>query len=235
MSEITESAQTGPDTLHQMLVERLVADLRPVRRLWPLSFRLALWIALEAGVLFFIVTHTHRADLAHQIHNTWYLLSVGGFAVSGVFGASLALRAAIPGREPHVAELVFLLVLSVASTLVLLRAPINANLPISTFIDTGWPCALGILMFASLPWLALSWAVRRGAPLSPGLDGAMIGAAAFLCSFSLMRVNCPIDDGLHLLVWHLLPALAGIALSAFVGSLILKRLRRTAAAASRQQ
>jgi LPXTG-motif cell wall-anchored protein len=38
-----------------------------------------------------------------------------------------------------------------------------------------------------------------------------------------MRVRCPLDEGLHLLVWHLIPALAGIALAAFLGSLLFKR------------
>jgi len=38
-----------------------------------------------------------------------------------------------------------------------------------------------------------------------------------------MRVRCPIDEGRHLLVWHFLPVLAGIALSACAGFFLLKR------------
>jgi hypothetical protein len=212
----------------------MVADLRPVRRLWPLSFRLALWILLAVGVLFRIIGHTARTDLAQQIYNPWYMLGVAGFAVAGVIGASFALRSAIPGREPRATEVGFLLVLALGSALLPLHQPFNASLSVGKFIDTGLPCALRIMMFASLPWFALLWAVKRAAPLSPGLDGALIGAAAFLCSFALMRVNCPIDEGLHLFMWHFLPGVAGIALSAFVGTLFLKRRGRTTSAAHRR-
>jgi hypothetical protein len=225
---MTKSSQPNHETLHQVLVERIVADLRPVRRLWPLSLRLALWILLLIGVLFLTIGHTRRTDLAQQIYNPWYVLGVAGFALAGVIGASFALRAAVPGREPSRTELCFLLVLAVAFSLLLAHEPLNASLSVGKFVHTGLPCALGILMFAAVPWLGLAWAVRRGAPLSPIFDGALIGAAAFLCSFALMRVNCPIDEGLHLFMWHLLPALAGIALSAFVGTVLLKRSRRAA-------
>jgi hypothetical protein len=233
VSEIAESPQPDEEKLHQRLVERIIADLRPVRRLWPLSYRLALWIALVVGVLFLTINDTRRTDLVHQIHNPWFILGVAGFAVAGVIGASFALRAAVPGHEPRATEVGFLLVIAVASALLLLHEPFNSSLSFGKFIDTGLPCALEILMFAALPWIALSWSVRRGAPLSPRLDGALIGAAAFLLSFAQMRVICPIDEGLHLLMWHFLPAVAGIALSAFVGTVLFKRRSRAAGVAAR--
>ena len=232
--EMTKSSQPDHETLHDALVDRMIADLRPVRRIWPLSVRLALWIALEVAVLLLIVGHTPRADLAQQVRDPWYLVGVGIFALAGVIGASFALRAAVPGREPRAMEIGFLLVLTVASAFLLLHEPFNASLSVGKFIATGLPCALGIMMFAALPWFALLWAVKRAAPLSPGLDGALIGAAAFLCSFALMRVDCPIDEGLHLFMWHFLPAVGGIALSAFVGTVFLKRRSRTTSESRRR-
>jgi Negative regulator of sigma F len=73
-------------------------------------------------------------------------------------------------------------------------------------------------MLAVLPWLALWWTVKRGAPLRGGISGLWIGAGALFFAFAMMRIAYPIDEPLHLITWHLLPALVGIALSALAGS-----------------
>jgi hypothetical protein len=223
VSEIVKSPRPDHETLHHALVERMVADLRPVRRLWPVRARLALWIALEAGVLLLLIGNGHRSDLAAQLGNPWYLLGVVGFALAGAVSAAFALRSAIPGREPSATEIGVLAVLAGASALLLLKEPLDTSVPLASFIGTGLRCALEIAIFAALPCVALLWAVRRGAPLAAGFDGALVGAGAFLFSFALMRVRCPLDEGLHLLVWHLIPALAGIALAAFLGTMLFRR------------
>ena len=233
MSEIVNSQQSDHEVRHNALVEHLVAELRPVRRLWPVRVRLAIWIAIEAGVLMWVIRNTQRTDLAHQFRNPWYLLGVGGFALAGAIGAAFALRSAIPGREARRRELGLLVVLTVASALLLLHQPISLIMPIGTFIHEGLPCAFGIAMFASLPLLVLFWAVRRGAPLAGGAAGALAGGAAFLFSFALMRVNCPIDEGLHLFMWHFLPALIGVALSAGAGFLLFRKRFRVDRPSSR--
>jgi hypothetical protein len=223
MSETLKSAVQDHEAIHRRAVDRIVADLRPVRRLWPLSLRVAVWAALEAGVLLFVAYYWHRADLAQDLANPWYLLDIAAFILTGVVGATLALRAAIPGREPRPAETGFLVLLASASPLLLVHQPFNGTVPVSTFLDAGLPCALGTFLFAAVPWLVLLWAVKRGAPLSAGFDGALIGTAAFFSSFAIMRVNCPIDEVTHLLVWHFLPTLTGVALSAWAGSLLFRR------------
>ncbi len=55
------------------------------------------------------------------------------------------------------------------------------------------------------------------------LEERSLPPAAFLISFALVRVDCPIDDGLHLIIWHFIPALGGIVLSACVGIILLRR------------
>jgi hypothetical protein len=190
------------------------------------NVRLAIWIALEAAVMLYVMRHSGRTDLAQQLRNPWYLLGVGGFAVAGALGGALALRSAIPGREPRRTEFVLLIALTAASVLVLLHEPIDLGMPIGTFIRQGVPCISGTVMLAGLPLLALFWAVRRGAPLAGGIGGALAGAGAFLFSFAFMRVNCPIDEGLHLFMWHFLPALIGVALSAGAGYLLFRKRGR---------
>ena len=223
MSETVNVSRIDHEARHRALVEELVAGLRPVRRLWPTSLRLILWMALEATVLLFVIFHSGRTDLVRQLANPWYLLGIGSFAIAGLIGAAFALRSAVPGSEPSSIETGLLLVLAVASALLLLRQPLNGAIPLGKFIDQGLPCAFETMLLAAVPWLALVIAVRRGAPLSAGLDGGLVGAAAFLSAFALMRVNCPIDEGWHLFVWHFLPVVAGIGLSSGVGYLLFRR------------
>ena len=215
--------QASHESLHRALVERMAAELRPVRRLWPVPVRLALWIALEGAVLLLLILHGARTDLGEQLRNPWFVLCVSGFGVTGAVSAAFALRAAIPGSDPGAKPLMLLVCLVLASAVPLLLVPVDASQPLGSFVERGMPCLVGIAMFAAVPWLALLWAVKRAAPMRRGLEGALIGAGAFLFSFALLRLSCPIEEEMHLLVWHLLPALAGIGLSAWIGVALLKR------------
>ena len=210
-------------SMHQVMVEKIVAELRPVRRLWPVGVRLGLWLVLEVGVLLLLIAHGYRPDLARQLRNPWYVFGVGGFAAAGTLAGAFALRTAIPGREPRKAGFFLLLFLTAISALLLFHQPVDERLQLWSFIHTGVPCAIGIGIFAVIPWFALFWAARRAAPLAAAAEGALTGAAALLFSFALMRVDCPIDDGLHLIVWHFIPALGGILSSSYVGVILLRR------------
>lgn len=64
--------------------------------------------------------------------------------------------------------------------------------------------------------------MKRGAPMSGQLSGWLIGAGALSFSFVMMRLACPIDERLHLLIWNLLPALLLAALSAIAGAVWLR-------------
>jgi hypothetical protein len=221
-----ESLSIDHEARHRALVERMVAQLRPVRRLWPVWARLALWISLEVAALLLVISHGNRANLAESLQNPWYVLTVAAFAAAGGIAAGFALRAAIPGREPRTMEKVLLLGVCVGAILLLFREPVNSDIALANFVRIGLPCVGGVATFAFLPWCALMWAVGRGAPMAPMANGALAGAGAFLFSFALMRMNCPIDEQLHLVVWHLLPALAGVAISACIGIVLLRRCVR---------
>ena len=214
------------ESLHRGLVDRLVLELTPVRRLWPPGVRLTLWMLLEAGVLLLLMHHFYRPDLAQRLRDPWYLLGVAGFAGCGAIAAAFALRAAIPGRETGKIELLLLVSLLVGSVLLLFHNPTDEHVQLDKFIRSGVLCVKWMSIYAVVPWVALLWATSRGAPMSPTAGGALAGAAAFLFSFALMRIDCPSDERLHLLTWHLLPALIGIALSAGLGMLLLRRASR---------
>lgn len=203
---------------HRALVKRLADSITPVRRLWPIGVRLTLWLAVEAAVLVWVLAHTHNNFMLKLLWPS-YVLEVVSFALAAALSAWLALRFAIPGRSvgPAVAGFTILLVLAGSVVLILAR-PIDISGSLSEFVRTGLRCARDTCMLAVLPWLALWWAVRRGAPIHGGMSGAWVGAGALFFAFAMMRIACPIDEPLHLITWHLLPALAVIALSALAGS-----------------
>ena len=56
-------------------------------------------------------------------------------------------------------------------------------------------------------------------------EGALIGAAAFSFAFAASRLGCPIDNRLHILVWHVLPVFVATLLSIRAGAAWLQRER----------
>jgi hypothetical protein len=213
---------------HRLLVEALASAVGPVRPLWPVRVRLGLWLLLETILLLWVATHTGN-DFVRKLGHLDYALQVAFFATAATLAAAMALCAAIPGRSagPRAAALVVMLVL-VGAALVTLGAPVRMDYPLGEFVRVGIPCALETCILASLPWAALWWAVKRGAPMRGAAAGSLIGAAALLFSFALMRIKCPIDEPLHLVTWHLMPALAVVALSALAGAAWLRFRPRSA-------
>src|SRR4029077_18164626 len=172
-----------------------------------------------------------RPDLAQQLHDPVYLLETALLAGAGLVAAMLALQEAIPGRAARRLERIVPFGLVLVAAVLWFRHPMRGDVAVSQFIATGLGCAASTVGLAALPWCALLIAIRRGAPLAPARAGALIGAAAFFIAALLMRARCPLDERLHLLVWHALPVAGGTVLSAVVR---LAWLRRWRARASRR-
>jgi hypothetical protein len=223
---MTEAQQTTHEEHHRALVERLAANLRPVRRLWPVPVRLGLWLVLEVALLVWVAGHTHN-DFMSKLAGPRYLLEVALFAGSAIIAAVMALRSAIPGRPVRISELIIAAVALVAGTALLMTQPLRTAYPLSQFIDIGRSCAIYTCLLAAVPWIGLWWAVRRGAPMRAWTTGLAIGAAAALFSFALMRLRCPNDERLHLLTWHLMPAILIVLLSTLAGAVWLRLRQRS--------
>jgi hypothetical protein len=203
---------------HRALVRRLAAEIKPARRLWPIRARMGLWAALEAGILAWIITHTDNPFMA-KLAQPVYSLELFLFTGAALMFAAMALRSAIPGRilGAHSAALGSVFV-SAGTLLVIVGEPTRTSEFLGEFLRVGLPCAFRTSAFAALPWLMLWWLVKRGAPMRGQLSGLLVGASALSLSFAMMRIACPIDEPLHLLTWHLLPALMLTALSAIAGT-----------------
>jgi hypothetical protein len=214
---MAEATRVTLEDRHRALVRRFAADLKPTRRLWPVGVRVGAWLALEVAVLAWVVTHTSNRFM-EKLTQPIYAIEIVFFVGAATLLALLALRSAIPGRTLRAGEVALAVSLLAAGTVLLMLAePVSTALGLSEFLRLGLRCAYQTFARAALPWLALWWLVRRGAPMRGGLSGLLVGGGALFFSFAMMRIACPIDESLHLLTWHLLPALALTALSTLAG------------------
>jgi hypothetical protein len=207
---------------HRALVSRLAGEIIPRRPLWPVSARLTLWMLIEVGILTWVIGHATNNFVARLTHPA-YCIEIVLFATAAIICAALALKSAIPGRILSAKEVTMAASLAMAGTVVFIMAqPIATSDPLGDFARNGWRCAVDTVLFGTLPWLGLWWLVKRGASMNGWLSGLLAGAGALLFSFAVMRMVCPIDEPLHLLIWHLLPALTVIGLSALAGIKLLR-------------
>jgi hypothetical protein len=213
---LSQAVQISHEERHRALVDRLAGDLKPVRRLWPVGARLTLWLVLEAAVAAPVLSHTPN-DFIRKLGTFDYALQVLLFAAAAVVVAVLALRSAIPGRQTRAAAVALAIVMVAAGTALVMMQPLRTGDSLGEFIRVGRPCAYYTCLFAAAPWVALWWAVKRGAPMGSGWAGLTVGCAALFFSFALMRLRCPIDERLHLVIWHLLPVAVMAALSTLAG------------------
>jgi hypothetical protein len=212
----TYQANLSPS--ERALVDRLVADLKPVRRLRPPIIQLALWLVLEAAVIWARLNMGSRGDVPSKIHSPLYLFELAAFGLLGAFCALLAFRSAVPGREPGRRQLTFVAVASAIAILSVGLEPIRTSITLLQFAEEGGLCAFWTTLMAALPWFVVFRAVHKGMPMTRGISGALTASAAFLFAFAITRIGCPIDDGLHLIVWHLLlPFGLGMVLSVYAG------------------
>jgi hypothetical protein len=214
---MSEAANIVHEKRHRGLVSRLAGEITPKRPLWPVGARLTLWMLIEIGVLAWVISHTTNNFVARLAHPA-YVIEIVFFATAAIICAALALKSAIPGRILSAKEVTMAASLAMAGTVVLVMAqPIATSDSLGDFARNGWRCAVSTVLLGALPWLGLWWLVKRGASMSSWLSGLFAGAGALLFSFAVMRIVCPIDEPLHLLIWHLLPALAVAGLSALAG------------------
>ena len=221
----TSDAPVPP--IHDALVTRLKADVRPLRPLWPPSVRLAFWLVVAAAVVAGAAQLGLRNDLGRQLGQPLYLSEIAALLGAGVLAAAAALLAAVPGRGGRGLS-GLALTLAFLAVAILGCEALSAAVPRVAFVSEGLPCIFYVAVYGLLPWAALFIATARAAPLDGGAVGVYAGAAAFLIGAAAVRVACPIDDPLHVLAWHM-PAIAlWSCLSGVAGAVWLGRGQRIA-------
>jgi len=202
-----------PEIDYEALVERSIKDFRPVKRLWPVGVRLAVWVMLEAGILALVSGWRGLA----VIHSVGSMAGIAAFLLEGVSAGNLALRSAIPGREAGWRYFLLLPPALFALSIAGIDGPATTTL--SPQVQVGSILALG-----ALPWVGLFWAVRRGVSTHPGRTGALVGLAAFC--LGLANHHSILGTLQYSPRFELISGVIITAVSACAGALWLDRVRR---------
>jgi Negative regulator of sigma F len=207
---------------YRVLIDKSITDFQPAANLWPLGVRLVLWIFFELSLLTLCASLNGLQGVASLIQSRWVLIETGAFTLASVAAALLALRSAIPAREPARSELLLVIVG------VCVAFAVGAFQPsaLSQIHDADLRWLLQMLGLSTLPWTALFWAVARGVPLATFETGGLIGIASFCFGIAADRLISGSNGPTSPLIWQ---STCGIILtigSALAGAHFLNPERR---------
>jgi hypothetical protein len=195
--------------LHETLIARLAAELRPVHRLPSPWKRTLFWIGAVAMLGVVVGWHADLHSLALRLRaapDMW--LSQLGAVCTTCLAAWAAFETSIPGRTPRWALLPLpaLLLWIAASTAGCLRPwPIAGTQPEAPMHAM---LCLKFIVLLSLPLAALlTWRLTRAYPLRPGLTALLVGLASAGAAASLLGLVHPFDATATDLLLHLLAVL----------------------------
>jgi hypothetical protein len=210
------------------LIDRLVADATPVRRLWSPLRRTAAWVGIAMAIWGAVaVLHGTRHDLSERLRDGWFLVGTAAAICTGASAAYAALIASLPDRS----RWWLLLPLPAASVWIggitggcLLRW--TSMRPEGVHLADVLSC-LGVLTVVSLPLSALLFLLLRpllriapaGAVMTAGLATAALAAA-------MLNIVHAFDASVLILIWNF-----GAALLVLTVDLLAVRALRPSATA----
>ena len=179
----------------------------------------ALVIGLVGSVALYGLLLGPRPDIAAACRSMrFWLKFVDSFAFA-LPTLLLTLRLARPDAKPRA------LALWLAAPFILLAAGVVVELlvvPQGEWLSrlmgtTAMHCTITIPMLAAPVLAALIVALRAGAPLHPGLTGALAGAAAAGVGALVYASSCPSDSPLFVATWYPLATLICMGFGALAG------------------
>jgi hypothetical protein len=207
------------------LIERLVGDLRPVRRRSAAGDAVTLGALFAAELGLFIGLGMARPDLPVAVCGAsfwWKLVSLGVIAVVGAVVAVLSFDpVASPRRGLRALVAVVALCLAAGAVVDATRADAA---PLAARLDwhSGLQCVTKMVLL-SLPAVAgLAVLMRRGAATDSGGTALAAGIAAAAWGAFVFVFACPFDDPLYIAVWYAV----GCGLVTGVARLVLPPLTR---------
>ena len=210
---------------NEHLIDRLVTDLRPVRRrsIWRGSLLLGLVALLQLALV--IGFGGIRQDMPHAMTHPSMWWKLGSLALLAMLAAATAVQSFEPTSSPR-RGLRWAMVLIGATIAIgwLIDATGGGAAALIVRLDwrNGVECAFAILLLALPMLVTLGLMMRRGAAtdqrgtaLAVGLTGAAWGAFVFV-------FDCRHDDPLYIAVWYA----AGVGAVVLLARLILPPLTR---------
>ena len=179
----------------------------------------ALMIGLVGSLAIYTLAGGPRPDIAAAARTVRFNLKfVDAFAFA-LPSLLLTLRLARPDAKPRALALWLLApvaLLAGAVVVELLLVPQNEWL--HRLIGTKSMHCMTMVPMMAAPLLAgLIWAMRAGAPLHPGLTGALAGAASAGIAALFYASTCPDDSPLFVATWYPLATLICVGVGALAG------------------
>ncbi len=201
------------------VIDALVAQARPVRRLRHPVLRVAAWLLFAAVILTLIgANHGLRADLALRLQQPVFVIGVGAALLTAVLAAIAAFMLSLPDRSrawlmlPLPSLLAWIGTMGYGCLSQWVRFDPGSELPGETLR------CLSTLVFASLPlFLIMMVMLRHAALIRPGPVAAAVGLSVAAVSSTAMSLFHDFDASVMILAWNLGAAalvFAGIGLFA---------------------
>jgi hypothetical protein len=212
----------------ERIIERLVADARPVRRLRPPILRAALWLLAVAAIAAIAILLFADLDVAgRRLHDPKLALEMLATLLTGIAAVVAAFHLSLPDRSPAWAllPLPFLAVWIASSGYSCYRHWISVG-------PDGWELGdsarcLRFILAVSLPLgVSLLLLLRRAAPLTPVRVAAIGGLGTAAIAAFVLQFFHPFDVTFMDLSVHL----GAVALVVAAAALIERAAQRRAAA-----
>jgi hypothetical protein len=205
------------------LIDVLVADATPVRRLQPPVARAACWLLFAAAVMLFVgIAHGVRADLAVKLHQPLFATGVAAAVATGILAATAAFVASVPGRSrlwlllPAPAFLTWVTTIGYGC----LTNWVTIG-PEGMSVGETARCFATLVLVGTPLWLAMLIMLRHVARLSPGpvtMAGSLAVAAITAVALSILH---PLAATVMILLWNLGVAGLYLSLSGWYGQRLL--------------
>ena len=187
------------------LIDMLSTNIEPVkgRRVWS-ALAAALVLSGAASFCLMLMTVGLRHDAAGTSRIGIFVPKLS-FALSLVLiGGAMLSKLNRPGQDLRgLLRIVFLpfIVVGIAGAVSLALKPSTAW--DRMLIGTTWvACLFCIPLFAIIPFIALIWVMRRGAPTNLKRTGAIAGLVAGAVGAAIYAFHCPDDSLPFIAVWY---------------------------------
>lgn len=205
------------------LIDALVAQAGPVRRLRPPLQRAGLWLLFAGGILaLFAALHGVRPNLLQRLHDPVFAVSLLGAAATGILAAVAAFHVSLPDRAAAWGWLP-------APAAALWFATIGYGCltdwvglePDGVRLGTTLQCFATLVLTSAPLSLALFLMLRHAAPTRP-TEAAVMGslAVAGLTATALALFHS-IDATVMVLIWNLGTAVVMLLIGAAYGRRLL--------------
>jgi hypothetical protein len=188
----------------ERLIAELVADARPVPRVWPVGRSTAVTVALSVTVLALAVwVHGIRPELPQLMHDPRFVIAEIASVLTGIAAIYACFRSALPDAPrlmpalPLLPFAVWVAMLGSGCLDEFLRSPDAMDL------GTSFECLNTIVLTSIPPALVMVLMLRRVVPFHPSAVAAMGALGVSSLASAALTLYHPLNSAAMVLIWHI--------------------------------